>query len=251
MTVDKEKRKAAPRPPGAHLLRDVWRYGVAAPGRAAGGIARLAGHSAYRLVHWATIQAWHAIRGAGTLAVWALGQPLRLLGWLFGYGTLPAFENVYQQEAYLRIKRRYRRHWWRSLHAIVWLTFTLGLALQLLIQWTQLDAASAGYRYFLTNQFYSGLFIVGMWGLVLLVQGLYVRTKDREDEALADALERYRDYTPREKRKGLRYEEILEPYTAHDEPANRLADDADAPSEHDWAQTMTAQHRVRTRRRRG
>jgi hypothetical protein len=251
MTMEKGKRKAAPRPAGVRLLKGFWRYGVVAPGSFAAATGRWAGRSAWRSGVWAARQGWRGVRGAWGLTRWALWQPLRLLGWLFGYGALPAFENVYQQEAYLRVKRRYRRHWWRNLHAIAWLTFTLGLALQLLIQWAQLGG-SAVQRYFLTNQIYSGLFVVGMWALVLLVHGFYVRTRDREDEALADALERYRDYTPREKRKGLRYEEVLESYAPHDETAyDRLADDTDTAPEQDWAQVMTAQERVRARKRRG
>lgn len=199
MEYDKQKRKQAPKPPltFTDVMTAIFRWLVIAP------ITGL-----FRAGRWIVKQAWRGTKWTAGLAWQGAKLPFRFVSWLFGYGSLPTFENVYQREAWLRIKRHYRRHFWRNLHTLGFIGINGILGLQLFFQWLQVGRA-IGYTFFNNTLFGTGTFVV-LWTLILLAHFALVRSKDKEEEALNASLEQYRGYNPPEKRKQKEYEEADE-----------------------------------------
>ncbi len=125
---------------------------------------------------------------------------LDVLAWAwrntFGYGDLPEFENPRQRIAYINVKREYRRHRRFQTHAGLYL-FVNSLV------W--IDAFTRPYY---SNQ--SPFIFTIVWGVLLGLHYLRVRTNRQEDSELLDVLRQYGgndSVYSEQKRKNMLYEE--------------------------------------------
>jgi hypothetical protein len=251
MMSEKQKRKEAPKPPLTFIeeLAVIFRLLVIAPITGIFRVGRWTAKQAWRATAWSSGMAWSVTKWGAGLAWQGVKLPFRLVSWLFGYGTLPDFENIYQREAYLRVKRTYRRRFWRNLHTLVFFLFNGALAAQMFFQWIQVINEIRGYNWF-NNQLFGVSAFVFMWSLVLLAHFAFVRAKETEDEALTASLENYRGYNPPEKRKHVAYEEVDEyadeqAYYEEMEARSRLEEQA-VYEEPEWQERPT--RRTKSRR---
>lgn len=250
MINDKQKRKQAPKPRlvFSDVLAALWRWLIVVPVTGILRVGRWTARQAWRGTKWSVRFAWDVTKWGANLAWQGVKLPFRFLSWLFSYGNLPAFENVYQREAYLRIKRRYRRHFWRNLHTVGFLGINGVLLLQLFFQRLQLER-SIGYSFF-NNSLYGTATFIFFWTLIFLAHFALVRSKDNEEEALNASLEQYRGFTPPEKRKHKEYEEVDEYSDDQAYYVNDVSRLVEQPvyEEQEWQEHSSPQRRSKSRR---
>jgi hypothetical protein len=168
---------------------------------------------------WSLMAVWSLIR-------WVVGLPSQLWIW-FRNGSLPNFENVYQREAYLRIKRRFRRKRRFQFHLMLFSLFNIAFIL---------DAVLLGWNGRLPwGSFANRLIPVIVWLGVLVFHYMRDRMAETEERELAQVMSEYR---PRqsdtrrqreaEKRKNMLYEETEDylHYEDYTEQAEMIADES-------------------------
>lgn len=154
---------------GWSVLRWGWR-GIT-------GAARWMGRWTWRAVVWSAGLAW-------ALTVWTVLLPWRVLKavWRWWNGPEPYFESERERDIYRRIRRRFRRRNRLRLHG----AFYLLVNGYLWFGWYQ-------SRFFMMpGVIWSYFFVSGVLTVVLLFHYLYVRSREAEEQAIEEAIERER-----------------------------------------------------------
>jgi hypothetical protein len=192
------------------ILRGFLRYTIVYPIRFVWNVSR-----------WSLVTVWSLIR-------WIVGLPSQLWSW-FRNGSLPNFENVYQREAYLRIKRRFRRKRRFQFHVMIFALFNIT---------SIFEAFSRSWYGSISWNVWNDRIIFGLvWLGVLAFHFMRDRMAETEERELAQVMSEYRHHSgdarrqrEAEKRKNMLYEETEDylHYEDYDGQVQPMTDDHNA-----------------------
>jgi hypothetical protein len=142
------------------------------------------------------------VRGIGSLIVGILKLPLRFLYYLFN-GRVPKFENTRQEEAFWRVKRRYRRKFFLNLHSTIFALTVLFAILAAAIRWFEVGYATASMTedllwFYFRNDLIAGVLALAAWFILVSVHAVIVRTAQNEDDELEQVMAREYERTEHE-----------------------------------------------------
>jgi hypothetical protein len=133
------------------------------------------------------------LRGIGSLIVGILKLPLRLLYYLFN-GRVPKFENIRQEEAFWRVKRRYRRRRILTLHSTIFLVACLLAIISAVVRTNSFYHSSPNLvedlNYFYRTDLLAGVIVFGVWLFSLSIHAVIVSSAQNEDNELERVMER-------------------------------------------------------------
>jgi hypothetical protein len=142
------------------------------------------------------------LQGIWSLIVGILKLPFRLLYYVFN-GRIPKFENIRQEEAFWRVKRRYRRKFFLNLHSTIFALTVLFAILAAAIRWFDVGYATATmtenllWTYF-RNDLIAGVLALAAWFILVSVHAVIVRTAQSEDDELEGVMAQEYERTERE-----------------------------------------------------
>jgi hypothetical protein len=142
------------------------------------------------------------LQGIWSLIVGILKLPFRLLYYVFN-GRIPKFENIRQEEAFWRVKRRYRRKFFLNLHSTIFALTVLFAILAAAIRWFEVGYATATmtenllWTYF-RNDLIAGVLALAAWFILVSVHAVIVRTAQSEDDELEGVMAQEYERTERE-----------------------------------------------------
>jgi hypothetical protein len=142
------------------------------------------------------------LRGIWSLIVSVLKLPFRFLYYLFN-GRVPKFENTREEEAFWRVKRRYRRKFFLNLHSTIFALTVLFAILAAAIRWFEVGYATATmtenllWSYF-RNDLIAGILALAAWFILVSVHAVLIRTAQSEDDELERVMTREYERTEHE-----------------------------------------------------
>jgi hypothetical protein len=134
------------------------------------------------------------LQGIWSLIVGILKLPFRLLYYVFN-GRIPKFENTREEEAFWRVKRRYRRKFFLNLHSTIFALTVLFAILAAAIRWFEVGYATATmtenllWTYF-RNDLIANVLALAAWFILVSVHAVIVRTAQSEDDELEGVMAR-------------------------------------------------------------
>jgi hypothetical protein len=155
----------------------------------------VAGVNTSQRIGWLLQAIWSVIAGI-------LKLPFRLLYYVFN-GRVPKFENTREEEAFWRVKRRYRRKFFLNLHSTIFALTVLFAILAAAIRWFEVGYATASMTenllwFYFRNDLIAGVLALAAWFILVSVHAVIVRTAQNEDDELEGVMAREYARTERE-----------------------------------------------------